>query len=54
MQPYYRKRGASVGPGAAEYYAGCLSLPMFPRMTNEDTARVIAEISQAATDSKSI
>ncbi len=36
--------GGSDLPGAAAYYAGCLSLPMFPAMTNEDVDRVVAAV----------
>lgn len=36
-QPYYRDRyGALDMPGAEAYYRRCLSIPMFPAMTDED------------------
>jgi UDP-4-amino-4,6-dideoxy-N-acetyl-beta-L-altrosamine transaminase len=42
-QPYYRTRyGALDLPGAQAYYARVLSLPLFPSMTDEDLARVVA------------
>jgi UDP-4-amino-4,6-dideoxy-N-acetyl-beta-L-altrosamine transaminase len=41
-QPYYRRRyGELLLPGTAEYYNMCLSLPLFPAMTNEDVGRVV-------------
>jgi len=40
--------GAGMGgealPGADAYYAGCLSLPMFPAMTDDDVDRVVAAV----------
>ena len=32
-------------PGADAYYASCLSLPMYPALTDDDVARVIATLS---------
>ncbi|PRP96558.1 UDP-4-amino-4-deoxy-L-arabinose--oxoglutarate aminotransferase [Enhygromyxa salina] len=42
-QPYYIERGADISryPGAAAYYAGILSLPMFPAMADADVDRVV-------------
>lgn len=34
-------------PGAAAYYAGCLSLPMFPAMTDDDVDRVVRDVAEA-------
>lgn len=45
--PYYRdKYGYRPGdfPGAESYYRGLLSLPLYPRMTDEDGAQVIAAV----------
>lgn len=40
-QPYYRQRCGQVTlPGAEAYYSRCLSIPLFPAMTDEDVARV--------------
>lgn len=40
-QPYYRRRyGELALPGAEAYYARCLSIPMFPSMTDTDAERV--------------
>jgi len=42
-QPYYRRRyGELLLPGAAEYYNMCLSLPLFPAMTDDDIVRVVS------------
>jgi UDP-4-amino-4,6-dideoxy-N-acetyl-beta-L-altrosamine transaminase len=47
-QPDFRRNGLSDGefPGANSYYAGCLSIPMFPAMTDDDVDYVIAAISE--------
>jgi UDP-4-amino-4,6-dideoxy-N-acetyl-beta-L-altrosamine transaminase len=47
LQPWYRERfGFAEGdfPCAESYYAGCLSLPLFPAMTEEDVDRVATEL----------
>jgi dTDP-4-amino-4,6-dideoxygalactose transaminase len=47
-QPYYRARyGEQRLPGAEAYYARCLSLPLFPAMTDADVARVARALSDA-------
>jgi dTDP-4-amino-4,6-dideoxygalactose transaminase len=49
-QPYYRERyGAQTLPGADSYYAHCLSLPLFPDMTDQDVVRVAQELGTALT-----
>ena len=41
-QPYYRERyGAAHLPGADEYYQRCLSLPLYPTMSEDDVHRVV-------------
>jgi UDP-4-amino-4,6-dideoxy-N-acetyl-beta-L-altrosamine transaminase len=49
-QPYYREsarvRQADL-PGAARYYAGCLSIPMFPAMSDADIDRVVHTLEEA-------
>lgn len=41
-QPYFRDRHPSPAlPGAEAYYACCLSLPLFPAMTDADVDRVV-------------
>jgi UDP-4-amino-4,6-dideoxy-N-acetyl-beta-L-altrosamine transaminase len=45
-QPYYvRHCGEIALPGADAYYARCLSLPLFPSMTDDDVARVVVAVS---------
>jgi perosamine synthetase len=47
-QPFYRARyGAMSLPGADAYYAGALSLPLFPSMTAADVDRVVAGLTAA-------
>jgi dTDP-4-amino-4,6-dideoxygalactose transaminase len=46
-QPWYKRRqeaAAPQWPGAESYYAGCLSLPLYPAMTDEDVIRVVERI----------
>jgi UDP-4-amino-4,6-dideoxy-N-acetyl-beta-L-altrosamine transaminase len=50
LQPWYRECcGFREGqyPHAEAYYAGCISLPLFPAMTDEDLHRVVAELRAA-------
>ena len=46
LMPYYRRQGWKVGdlPNAEDYYNGCISLPMYPTLTNEEQQRVIGII----------
>jgi UDP-4-amino-4,6-dideoxy-N-acetyl-beta-L-altrosamine transaminase len=46
LHPYYRQLGHKKGdyPLSEKYYEGCLSLPMFPGMTNEEQDYVIEKI----------
>jgi perosamine synthetase len=46
MQPYYHDKLVELDDGSREYYASCLSIPMYPRMTDEDTNRVIATLGE--------
>lgn len=48
-QPYYRKLGFKPGdfPAAERYYAGALSLPLFPALTDADQARVADTLAAA-------
>lgn len=51
-QPYYVKRygiGPTQYPNTENYYAGCLSLPFYPALTDEDVERVIDMVTQAVT-----
>lgn len=44
-QPFYtRLYGKQILPGADEYYANTLSLPLFPAMSDDDPKRVISEL----------
>lgn len=48
-QPYYRDRyGPQHLPGAASYFARCLSLPLYPSLDQDDQGRVIAAINRLA------
>ena len=46
LMPYYRQFGWKPGdfPNAERYYARCLSLPMFPTLTNDEQNYVIAAV----------
>lgn len=46
LMPYYRKQGWKEGdcPNAEIYYSRCISIPMFPSMTDEEIERVILNI----------
>ena len=46
-QPYYAKRYSldpAAFPAAESYYSGCLSLPFYPALTDEDVAQVITSV----------
>ncbi|PZP27066.1 MAG: UDP-4-amino-4,6-dideoxy-N-acetyl-beta-L-altrosamine transaminase [Roseateles depolymerans] len=47
-QPYYRELGFRPGdfPAAEDYYARCISLPLFPAMTDADQNRVAAALGE--------
>jgi UDP-4-amino-4,6-dideoxy-N-acetyl-beta-L-altrosamine transaminase len=48
QQPYYRQRYGNLSlPGANAYYERCLSLPLFPAMTDGDVDRVVAALAHA-------
>jgi perosamine synthetase len=44
--PYYRRYGYAEGlcPAAEEYYAGCLSLPCFPALTDDEQDLVVMAV----------
>lgn len=47
-QPYYRALYGDLKlPGAEAYYARCLSLPLFPTMTEEDVAMVVSALTDS-------
>lgn len=46
-QPYYRQRCGDLNlVGADAYYAGCLSLPLYPAMSERDVDRVVAALAR--------
>jgi UDP-4-amino-4,6-dideoxy-N-acetyl-beta-L-altrosamine transaminase len=48
LQPYYRKHfGYQIGdyPQSEHYYQQCLSIPLYPKMTDKDVMRVIQAVS---------
>ena len=53
LQPYYQKK-FGTGPGncpeAEKYYSQCLSLPLFPAMTNKDLEQVIASVKRSVSE----
>jgi hypothetical protein len=46
LMPYYHQLGWNKGdlPVAENYYSGCLSLPMFPTLTNQEQEYVIEHV----------
>lgn len=46
LMPYYKKFGWAAGdmPNAEQYYKNCISLPMYPTLTNEEQEFVINKI----------
>jgi UDP-4-amino-4,6-dideoxy-N-acetyl-beta-L-altrosamine transaminase len=48
LMPYYRELGWQPGafPNAENYYAHCLSLPLFPTLTQEEQDYVIASVNE--------
>jgi hypothetical protein len=44
--PYYQGLGWKLGdfPHSEDYYAGCISLPMYPTLTEEEQVYVIETI----------
>ena len=46
LMPYYQEFGWKVGdfPHAENYYKHCISLPMFPTLTDKEQAYVISEV----------
>ena len=50
LLPYYRERGFKKGdyPHAENYYEKCLSLPMYPSLSNEEQDYVIEKVLEFA------
>lgn len=46
LQPFYRRRGGRPGhfPAAEDFYRQCLSLPLYPELSNQDADRVVVEV----------
>jgi len=46
LMPYYQQQGYKKGdfPNAEKYYSQCLSLPMYPTLTNEEQDFVIKSV----------
>ena len=45
--PYFAKLVGNLRlPGAEEYFAGCLSIPLFPTLTQIDQDKVISELAR--------
>jgi dTDP-4-amino-4,6-dideoxygalactose transaminase len=46
LQPYYKEKGWKEGdlPEAEKYYESCLSLPMYPSLTNSEQDFVIQKV----------
>ncbi len=49
LQPFYRRMGFEPGdyPHAEAYYQTALTLPLYPALTEEDQARVVAALTEA-------
>jgi dTDP-4-amino-4,6-dideoxygalactose transaminase len=47
QHPYYRRLGPVSLPSAEAFYRQCLSLPIFPAMTDDDIQRVVRELTAA-------
>lgn len=45
-QPYYREQGYKKGDfqKAEDYYAHCISLPLYPELTDEDLAEIVGRL----------
>jgi perosamine synthetase len=52
LHPYYRQLGYRPGlcPNAEEYYRGALTLPLYPKMSDDDVETVIAAVKAAVRD----
>ena len=48
-QPFYQARGFRLGqfPAAEAYYAGAISIPLFPTLTDAQQDYVVAELKKA-------
>lgn len=48
MQPYYKEQGHKEGdfPNAEEYYKHCISLPLYPELTDDDLVEIVKRIKE--------
>ena len=45
MHPIYEKENGKIQlPGAEQYFGGCLSIPIFPDLREEEQERIITEL----------
>lgn len=46
LQPYYKGQGYNIGdfPNAEKYYQHCISLPLYPDLTDEDLSEIVRRI----------
>lgn len=46
LQPYYREKGFKEGdfPEAERYYSECISLPLYPSLTNDDLEEIVSRV----------
>jgi perosamine synthetase len=52
LHPYYQDLGYQAGqcPAAEEFYAGAISLPIFPGLSDDDASRVVETVTTLARD----
>lgn len=46
MQPFYHDKIGELDAGSREYYASCLSIPMYPKMSDADVTRVTETLAE--------
>ena len=48
LQPYYRQLGYKAGacPKAEKYYAQTVTLPLYPKMSDDDVKTVITKVKE--------
>jgi dTDP-4-amino-4,6-dideoxygalactose transaminase len=48
LQPYYKRLGNKLGdmPIAEDFYRHCISLPMYPSLTDEEQEYVIKKVKE--------
>lgn len=50
--PYYRQLGYPAGlcPAAEDYYSRCITIPLFPAMTDADVERVVRDVREVVSE----